>query len=117
MELSLLHQAPVRFAKEVISIDADMAVVKNEFTSVPSLSMLIEAAAQSSAAFNDVDARGKMGYLTSLKNIKLLNSPTSLEYDIHITLGNKINNIGNFSFEAKQLDAVVATGSFVVVSL
>jgi len=117
MELHLLHQAPLRFAKRVISLDENVAVVSNEFSSVPSLGMLVEAAAQSSAAFSEKDEQRKMGYLASLKNIKLITPPTSLYYDIHITLGATINNIGHFSFEAKQSDEVIASGSFVVVSV
>jgi hypothetical protein len=115
-ELSLLHQAPLRFAKYIISIDENIAVIKNEFDKVPSLAMLVEAAAQSSAAFNETDAQTKVGYLASLKNIKLINPPSSLNPNIHIKLNSEIENIGNFSFEVKEDNTTIATGSFVVIT-
>ncbi len=114
-ELILPHQAPIRFAKYVLSKDDNVAVVKNEFETVPSLGMLIEATAQSGAAFGDEDSKGKIGYLTTLKNIKLLTKPTSLEYNITLTLTHKIENFGYISFEVSQDDELVATGSFMVV--
>ena len=114
-ELILPHEAPVRFAKYVISKDGDKAIVRNEFVSTPSLGMLIEAAAQSSAALAKEDEKGQVGYLTSLKNIKLLNRPNSLECDIAIELTHRANNIGYLSFEAKQSDMLIASGVFIVV--
>jgi len=114
-ELILPHLAPIRFAKYVISRDGDEAVVKNEFATIPSLGMLIEAAAQSSAALANEDEKGKVGYLTSLKNIKLLTQPTSLECEISVELTNRVNNIGYLSFEVNQSEVLIASGVFIVV--
>ena len=81
-ELVLPHVAPIRFAKYVISKEGFVAVVKNEFATVPTLGMLIEAVAQSSVALAADDYAGSVGYLTTLKNVKLLQKPTALEFDI-----------------------------------
>ena len=114
-ELVLPHQAPIRFAKYVLSKNDNVALVKNEFATPPSLGMLIEAAAQSGAAFADEDSKGRVGYLTTLKNIKLLAKPTSLEYNIKVTLTHQIENFGYLSFEVNQNEELIATGSFMVV--
>ncbi|NPA60537.1 MAG: hypothetical protein GXO30_08800 [Epsilonproteobacteria bacterium] len=119
IKLDLPHQKPLKFAKHIVCVDEEVAIVKNEFSVVPSLGMLIEAAAQSSAALNDDDLQGAIGYVASLKNIRLHNQPTSLEFHIHIKLGTRLGNIGNFSFESfetKDKNKAIATGSFVVVS-
>jgi len=115
IELILPHEAPVRFAKYVVWRDGDKAIVKNEFSTPPSLGMLIEAAAQSSAALAKEDEKGEVGYLTSLKNIKLLTKPTYLECDISIELTHRTSNIGYLSFEANQGETMIASGVFIVV--
>jgi len=114
-ELILPHQDPVRFAKYVISRDGDEAFVKNEFFCVPSLGMYIEAAAQSSAALANEDEKGKVGYLTTLKNVTLLTKPTSLECTIKVVLTHRINNIGYLSFEVYEESSLIASGVFIVV--
>ena len=114
-ELVLPHVAPIRFAKYVVSKEDLVAVVKNEFETVPSLGMLIEAVAQSSVALADDDYTGSVGYLTTLKNVKLLKKPNSLEFDIEVTKEQQLGNFGYFSFEVRENDEPVATGSYMVV--
>ena len=114
-ELALPHVAPIRFAKFVISKEDVVAVVRNEFATVPTLGMLIEAVAQSSAALADDDYAGNIGYLTTLKNVKLLKKPSLLEFDIEVTKEQQLGNFGYFSFEVRESDEPVATGSYMVV--
>ncbi len=114
-ELTLPHLYPIRFAKYIISKGDDVAVVRSEFQTVPSLGMMVEASAQSSAVFASEDEKGKVGYLTLLKNVKLLTTPTSLTYDISLTLTHKSEGVGYISFEVKQLTTqTVATGILMV---
>lgn len=114
-ELALPHLDPIKFAKYIISKEDDVAVVRNEFHTAPSLGMLVEASAQSSAVFTNKDEKGKAGYLTLLKNIKLLSAPTSLIFDISLTLIHKAEGIGYISFEVKQqTNQLVATGMLMV---
>ncbi|EDZ62797.1 hypothetical protein CBGD1_415 [Sulfurimonas gotlandica GD1] len=111
-ELNLPHQAPVRFAKYIISKDETSALVRAEFESLPTLSMLVEAAAQSSAAFSD--GEGKMGFLVTLKNVKLIKKAESLEYDIRVTYQHALDALTYFSFEASHSKKLIASGVFVI---
>ncbi|MFT5835697.1 MAG: hypothetical protein ACI9RG_000590 [Sulfurimonas sp.] len=112
IELNLPHQAPVRFAKYIISKDETCAIVRAEFESLPSLAMLVEAAAQSSAAFSDGEE--KMGFLVTLKNVKLLEKVEFLEYDIEVTFQHMLESLSYFSFEVKNQDSIIASGIFVI---
>ena len=114
-ELVLPHLAPLKFAKYIISKDGDKAVVKNEFTTIPSLGMLIEAAAQSSAALAREDEKGKVGYLTTLKNVKLLAPATSLECEMRVEITHRTNNIVYLTFEAKETQKLIASGVLIIV--
>ena len=114
-QLTLPHQKPVRFATYVINRDGDKAVVQNEFGEIPSIGMIIEAAAQSTIAVALDEEIGKVGFLTTLKNIKLLSKPASSECQMHIELINRVSGVGHLNFEAKQDDKTIATGQYVVV--
>ena len=111
-ELNLPHLAPVRFAKYLISKESDWALVRVEFDSPPSLAMLVEAAAQSSAAFSD--GSEKMGFLVTLKNIKLLQKAEATEYDVRVTYKHALDALTYFSFEVNDKEKVIASGVFVI---
>ncbi|QFR50208.1 hypothetical protein FJR48_10895 [Sulfurimonas lithotrophica] len=114
-ELILPHQKPVRFASHVITRDGDKAIVQNEFGEVPSLGMIIEAAAQSTIAIALEEEIGRVGFLTTLKNVKLHSKPTISECQMHIELLNRVSGVGHLSFEAKQNGVTIASGGYVVV--
>lgn len=117
-ELTLPHLDPIRFAKYIISQKDDTATVRSEFQTIPSLGMMIEASAQSSAVFANEDEKGKVGYLTLLKNVKLLATPTSLIYDISLILTHKSEGVGYISFEVMQQDTqTIATGILMVTTV
>ena len=71
-DFSAPHLPPVRFVKELIEADKKRAFAGVEFEEVPSIGMLIEAAAQSSSGIKDDDNDGRKGFLVTLKDIKLL---------------------------------------------
>jgi hypothetical protein len=112
IELNLPHQAPVKFAKYIISKDETSALVRAEFESSPSLAMLVEAAAQSSAAFSNGEE--KMGFLVTLKNVKLLEKAEALEYDIRVTYQHALDALTYFSFEVNDTKVLIASGVFVI---
>jgi len=114
-ELILPHQKPVRFASHVITRDGDYAIVQNDFGEIPSIGMIIEAAAQSTIAVALEEEIGRVGFLTTLKNVKLHTKPTTDECQMHIELLNRISGVGHLTFEAKQNDITIATGGYVVV--
>jgi len=112
-ELKLPHQAPIKFAKYAISKEENSAVVKVKFETIPSLPMIVESAAQSSAALSDTE--NKMGFLVALKNIKLLEKLSFLEYDVKVSLEHKIEEFNYFNFEVNDKNTLVACGIFVIV--
>jgi len=111
-KLNLPHKDPILFAKEIISKKVDKCVVKIAFESIPTLAMLVEASAQSSAAFDNGD--GKMGYLVTLKNIKLLHKPNALEYNVEITSGHSVDSLTYFSFDVFDDNIAIANGVFII---
>lgn len=112
IELHLPHQDPIKFARYVMFKDDKEALVKAEFDTVPTLPMIIEAAAQSSAAFGNDDV--SLGFLVTLKNIKLLETPSSLKYKVKVISEYKMEAMTYFSFEFLQEDILIATGSFII---
>lgn len=107
------HIEPIRFVKHLISSSEEDALVEVEFDCIPTLGMLIEAAAQSSSGLTNNRLKGKAGFLVSLKNIKLIEKPQNKNYKVQISLDTKFGNLTYVSFKIIDLD-VVATGSLVV---
>lgn len=66
--LKLPHLEPLKFAKSVIGFENKAAVVQCEFPEIPTKGMIIEAAAQSSAAFQQGDTP-RIGFLASVRDI------------------------------------------------
>ena len=112
-KINLPHKDPVKFAKFVVSNDGEVAIVKIEFTTLPTLPMIIEAAAQSTAGLGS-SGKAQMGYLVSLKNIKLLEELIHLEYDVKIVSEHKLGALSYFYFEVYKDDVVFASGTFIV---
>ena len=112
-ELNLPHQSPVKFAKYIISQDETWARVQVGFDSLPSLGMLIESAAQSSAAIGTNES-SKMGFLVSLKNIKLLNPPTKNILEVKVKNEHSMENMKMMSFDIFEDERVITSGSFML---
>jgi hypothetical protein len=110
--LHLPHTEPIRFAQHIISMEPTSARVKIAFDQTPTLPMLIEAAAQSSAAFSD--GSEKAGFLVSLKNIKLLGRLDLLEYEVQISCEHQMDPLAYFNFEIFDAQTMVAQGSLVI---
>ncbi len=111
-ELNLPHQEPIKFAKYIISSDDKQVTVRISFDTLPSLAMLVEAVAQSSAAFDE--GSSKMGYLVALKNIELIQKPSSLEYDAQLKSSHKIDQLNYFEFDILDKEVLIAKGEFII---
>ena len=111
-ELNLPHKEPIKFAKYIVSKEDTSAVVKVQFDEIPNLPMLVEAAAQSSAAFSNEE--NKMGFLVTLKNIKLLSKPYSFEYNIKVIFEHQLDSLVYFNFEVYDENVQIATGIFII---
>jgi len=112
---SIPHLAPVRFVKALIDSDEKSASVKIGFDGIPTFGMLIEAAVQSSSGITDDENDTKMGFLVSLKNVKLLKEIDSDEYIVKVELIHKIDDFKSLSFQTLKEGAVVAKGMYSIV--
>lgn len=111
-ELKLPHKAPIRFAKHIVSKENDTAIIKVKFGTLPTLPMMVEAAAQSSAAFGD--EKNSIGFLVSLKNVKLFEKPSYLEYDVEVSLEYKFEEFRYLNFKINGESALLASGTFMI---
>jgi len=110
--INLPHQPPIRFAKYIISKEEDSAKIFTEFPQLPSLAMLVEAAAQSCAALESGD--NKEGYLLALKNIKLHEELTKNSYTIIVSKEHDFGNMIYVGFEVMDGTVKVADGYLTV---
>jgi hypothetical protein len=77
--------------------------------------MFIEAAAQSSAGFNDEEVI-KIGFVSMAKNIRLLEAISEKEYVFKLTKEAEMNKYKQYSFEAStQSQVLTVSGSFTLV--
>ena len=78
--------------------------------------MFIEAAAQSSSAFN-IEDQARMGFLAIARNIKLVGQLKDKIYIVRLQKETEINQYKQFSFEAytHNHNKKVVSGSFTLV--
>lgn len=114
-DFSIPHLPPVRFVKTLIRADKISATVKVGFDEVPTLGMLIEAAAQSSSGIKDDKNNGRMGFVITLKNIKLLREVNSKEFEVHVKLVHKLDDFKSLSFNIFEDEEQVVTGTFSII--
>jgi hypothetical protein len=112
-ELSLPHISPIKFAQKILFKEDTNARISLSFDELPSLGMMLEAAAQSSAAFGDTTKSG--GFLVSLKNIKLLKKPTKLALEVSLSNEHNLQDMSYFSFFIYEGSEELVSGSFVIV--
>lgn len=114
--MNLLHLEPIRFAKEILSLDLNKAKVSCFFPYAPTLSMILEASAQSSAAFS-IDATLRAGFLVLAKDVELLQNPKECSFVAYIEQSGLFANQREFFFEFfnDSEDTLVARGTFMIV--
>lgn len=111
-EIKLPHRLPIKFAKYVLKKEEKYADVLIEFEQIPSLPMLVEAAAQSSASFRVNDKEN--AFLVSLKGIKLLQKPTKMQLTAHVTDEHRLDVMRYVGFEILEDAKTIATGTLVI---
>ena len=109
------HLPPIRFVKTLLKADGTSASAKVCFDEVPTLGMLIEAAAQSSSGIKDDDNHERMGFVITLKNIKLLQYVSSKEFVVNVELVHKLDDFKSLSFNILEDETTVVTGAFSLV--
>ncbi|MFA7082972.1 MAG: hypothetical protein WC141_00390 [Arcobacteraceae bacterium] len=103
--MNLPHQLPILFAQEILQKDEKHVKVRCVFPFSPSLGMLFEAAAQSSAAFGNSEL--KKGVVISVKNMILLEKTSKLECVVKLEVKAIFNNIQELFFEIYTEDESV----------
>jgi len=113
-DFAIPHTAPLRFVKTLISTNEQNAQVEIAFDEIPTLGMLLEAAAQSSSGIANQNINGRVGFLVTLKNIKLLSEPNTQNFQVTTTLDHKIENYMYLTFSILDKSINIVTGSFVI---
>ena len=113
--MNIPHLKPVKFAQNILSVDEKIAVVENKFPHKPTLPMLFEAAAQSSAAFSEDSS--KIGFLVSVKDTELLNENVEEELLLEVQKSVEFGTVCEFLFKAMSRDKsiIFATGILTVM--
>ncbi|RBQ30746.1 hypothetical protein CRU92_10390 [Arcobacter sp. FW59] len=110
--MNLPHQKPIRFVENILKIEDDIAYVSCLFPNIPTLSMIFEAAAQSSSAFNQEEP--KIGFLVTLKEVEFLKEVNNIEFLIRVKKEISVGTLNEFSFELIYENSTYAKGIFVV---
>jgi len=113
-EFPIPHIKPIRFVKKILSTSTQEASVEVEFEIIPTLGMLIEAAAQSSSGIVNDNTNSRVGFMVSLKNIKLLQEPQDTTFVVDVKVDYKIQDLKYISFSIIKNDIKIAEGSFVI---
>lgn len=112
-KIKLPHLAPINFAKFTLHKDEKTSKVLIEFQQIPTLPMLVEAAAQSSASFRIDDSES--AFLVSLKDIKLLEKPTKMTLVVHARDEHRLDKMRYVGFDIFEDESVcVASGTLVI---
>ena len=111
-EIKLPHLAPIKFAKTVLFKDEKGARVSLEFPQIPTLSMMVEASAQSSAAFRSHDKEN--AYLVSLKGIKLVQKATQMNLEVEVLDAHRLDKMRYVEFKVFEGETILATGTLVI---
>ncbi len=114
--MNLPHQEPLLFAREILLKSDEKVEVLCIFPIVPTLPMFIEAAAQSSIAF-DQDDQIKIGFLTTVKEVMLLCDIEEKVYLFKLKKESDLMNYKQFLFEAYSKEKRIKTvsGHFTIV--
>ena len=110
--MNLPHGPFLLFAKECVQKQEEYVVVHCIFPTTPTLTMFLEAAAQSTVGF-DMEEDAKMGFLTIGKDIKKLSNILTTEYLIKVSKDVYIEQYHQFHFDAfdKETEVKVVSGS------
>lgn len=114
--MNLPHLPPIKFATETLTCKDQQATVRCEFPTLPTLAMLVEAAAQSTMAVLNTDV-AMNGFLVLIKDTVLHVKPKSLIAIVEVEMRLSLGNSSEFYFEVLEKPAGerYASGSFVIV--
>ncbi len=118
--MNIPHLPPVKFAREVAAKEGETVTVRCFFEEVPTIGMLLEAVAQSSAGFSDQSEQ--KGFLVQVKKMRLQKDPKRAgEYYARVEAVASMANVSQFQFEVLETlnedSAPVAAGGFTIYKL
>ncbi|MDX1808682.1 MAG: hypothetical protein R3331_04020 [Sulfurospirillaceae bacterium] len=96
--MNLPHLPPLLFAKEIIYRGSEDVKVACEFPYIPTLPMILEAAAQASSAFGDQQE----GFLVSASDIEYVQKIEDMKIEISIKKEFDMQNMHMFSFSVEN---------------
>jgi hypothetical protein len=111
----LPHKAPVRFVSEVIKDGENDAICMLEFLEPPTLSAVVESAAQNVIFIASLYRIYDGGVLTGMKKILRHEPLEAGAYKIESKISAQLDNFCIFTFELFRNKRVVAEGEFNVV--
>ena len=109
--INLPHQKPILFVEKLINQNETTLTTLCRFPTIPTLPMIIEASAQSSAFFSE---KSRVGFLVMAKDFELLKRLEDKIYKITIDKKMVINNISEFFCQLYERDYLVAKGDFII---
>lgn len=112
--MNLPHQPPIRFVKKIIEKNQDFYIVKCSFPYIPTLSMVSEAAAQSSAAFAQDKKEAVVGFLISLKNVEIRSEFIKKDYEIKISKSFNFGTMTEYKFKLFDEKNIYAIGQLTI---
>jgi len=111
----LPHKAPVRFVSEVIKDGEVDSISMVTFKEKPTLSAIVEAAAQNVIFIASLYRVYDGGVLTGMKNISFKESIEMGTYKIESKISAQLDSFCIFTFELFSDERVVAMGEFNVI--
>lgn len=112
--MKLPHEKPIRFVKSIIKKHQDEILLSCLFPYPPSLAMICESAAQSSAAFANEEDSPKLGFLVSLKNIELIDTLLEQEAQVRIKKVLEFGQMSEFYFQLEENEKIYAVGNITI---
>ncbi|RUM76747.1 MAG: hypothetical protein DSZ11_00145 [Sulfurovum sp.] len=111
----LPHQAPIRFVTEVIKDGENDAISMVEFNEKPTLSSIVESAAQNVIFITSLYRVYDGGVLTGMKHILLHQTLEKGIYRIESKISAQLDSFCIFTFQLFQNEKVMVEGEFNVV--
>ncbi|WP_428026902.1 hypothetical protein [Arcobacter sp.] len=97
--MNLPHQKPIRFINNIVDKTDTYYIINCTFPYIPTLAMVCEAAAQSAAAFAQENDKPIIGFLISLKNVKILSKFVNTKYKVKIEKTFNFGTMTEYKFE------------------
>ena len=111
----LPHLAPVRFITEVLEAEEMASASIVTFEEEPTLSAVVESAAQNVIFITSLYRDFEGGVLTAMKRVKLLKSLQKGSYQVQSVLSARLDNFSMFKFTLSQNDEIFVEGEMSIV--